>query len=133
MATGSPGMDGGRNPGYIHPMLRAVVKNLVSLGLMLVVLGGGAGFPVVEALADYGLTAPRSLHPHYDEAAGCHADRCPVLSLALDSRSAPEPHTTLRLAEPVTDRQRVVSPVLAPFFLTTRQNHSRAPPPPQSD
>ena len=113
-------------------MWRSVGQGLISLGLILGVLGGGAGFPVFDALAAHGLTAPKSLRPHYDDAAGCHADRCSVVSPALDSRSSPEPLVTLRVAEQVSERRRIVSAITSPFLLAARQNHSRAPPEPQS-
>jgi hypothetical protein len=68
-------------------MIRALLRRVFSVVLIVLASGGGGGLPVLDGLLfhsrDHGADAQR---PHYEATSGCHADRCAIRSTAHESR-----------------------------------------------
>ena len=70
-------------------MRRGLISRLLSPALMVLILSGGGGLPVLDGLIFHSRDrAPEAQLPHYEATSGHHADGCAVHSTAHQARLA---------------------------------------------
>lgn len=106
-----------------------LLRRLTSAGLLALMLGGGGGLPIVDAVAFHPFDGEqRTQHAHFEAGSGCHADQCAVRSTSAHSRYSFDPVGGLAVAG-LLARFVPAAPVATPRPTTLRSSHlSRAPP-----
>ena|SRR5262245_37012741 len=110
-------------------MVRAWIRRLLAIALILTISAGGSGLPVLDALIYHsrGATVP-DLQAHYEANGGCHADGCTIKSTAQHARFAPGIGAPSEFAPSIDEAP---APLALPVALSNApfgQPLSRAPP-----
>jgi hypothetical protein len=110
-------------------MARGLLSRLSSVGLILLMAGGGGSLPVLDGLLFHrGERVAAALRPHFEATGSCHADGCTIRSTAQQARLVPPAEPVGRMiAVPESPSTERIPLVLVSKVLAGQQL-SRAPP-----